>query len=337
MAATTGIPGSGKRPSYRENMTTYVRRGRLIYAKFRKKQGKPTSAITREQNEWFRQANTLAKYAPSDDQWMAIEVTKNGPWYPRDLLMSAMKGRLFESLIIDGKEYRSVAVIEDVSSDLDFLAGTVVGTIIVRDTDRWKGLIPTTAGLQLTSNGPDAMPSWQPAGGADAAYLTHMTPKTIFSGSSNAFKGFPFVAGQDFTLAGVGGLVNATSGHLYKGWLMEFSVAGAVTAILGETGVYESTSTERKRLFAEFITPALMVKGARYVMGWSRVDGADTFVFPFGTALVPTVFPGLPVDWFILSSNVSDSLVIPKASPQVGDTVTLGSGASFYLEALVLL
>lgn len=336
MARATGLPGSGKRPSYVKNITTYVRNGQLIFAKFRKATGRPKSAITREQNEWFRQANILAKYAPSDDQWMAIEVAKDGPWYPRDLLMSAMRGRLFPVLIVDGQEYKAVAVREDISSDLDFVGGTVEGTILVRGPTLWQALVPGTAGEQLTSNGPATLPSWSPAGGAGRQRLSYNVPKVGFAGASFASKGYSFAASLDFAITAVGCIVNVTDTHEYQGFLLKYTAANLITEVIAKTDIVVATATGRARLYREFSAPALVEKGEWYILGWGRTDGTDTFATPLQLAALPVNVPGLAVEWFVVSGSIDNFANIAKADPMVGDTVTPGTGGGFYIEAMVI-
>lgn len=335
MAVASGIPGSGKRPSYTGNITTYVRNGRLIYAKYRKKSGKPKSQITRDQNEWFRQANLLAKYAPSDDQWMVIEVAKGGPWYPRDLLMSAMRGRLFEVLIIDGQEYRAVAVVEDVSSDLDFVAGTVEGTLLVRGASLWQALVPTTAGHVLTSNGADTLPSYQAGGGGGGASLATQFPLTSYSGSAYAWKGFNFIADRTFNITNLSAIINATSGHKYRGSVIEYNAGLTIDAIVQTTAEITSGVTTRLVLQEPLGATALIEEGKRYMIGWSRTDGTDTFGFPLALAKAATMFQGIPARWFALASTVETAGRVAKAVPAIGDTVNESSGAQFFMACTI--
>ena len=104
MARLKGWKGSGKSRTLKARTVTYISRGALIASSWPKKRGRPKSAITREQNEWFTQANQLAKYADGQALWMAIELSRHSPWYPRDILISAMAGRRSETLTLDGLE-----------------------------------------------------------------------------------------------------------------------------------------------------------------------------------------------------------------------------------------
>ncbi len=330
MAKIKGIPGSGKGPALTRNLIYQVDRGQLKVQSWPRKRGKPKSPITRAQNEWFRQANLLAKYAPSDDQWMAIAIAKGSPWYPRDLLMSAMKGRLFEVLIVDGQEYRAVAVREDVSSDLDFLAGTVEGTIIVRGHDLWQALVPATAGRVLTANGIASVPSWQPGAGAGSLVRAAQIPTAAFSASAFACKGYPFRALESFTISRVGTRIDGTAGHTYKGHVFEIDGAQVITALIADTGDVASKGSFAAPYVADLSSPAAIVADSRYVIAWSRTDGADAFAMPMAGSLATLNMIGLPAYQFDIVAGVNPWARLAKAAPAVSDTFGVGSGVGTF-------
>jgi hypothetical protein len=326
VAKIEGWPGKGKRPALGGKIIYQTDRGQLKAQSWPRKRGKPKSPITRAQNEWFRQANLLAKYAPSDDQWMSIAVAKGSPWYPRDLLMSAMKGRLFEVLIIDGQEYRAVATRDDVSSDLDFLAGTVEGTIIVRGPDLWQALIPATAGRVLTANGAASMPSWQPGAGAGSFQRVAQIPNTTFSSSAFACKGYPFRALEGFTISRVGTRLDATIGHTYKGHVFEIDASNVITALIAETADVPASGTVAGPYIGDLTSPAAMVAGTRYVIAWSRTDGGDAFALPMAGSASALNMIGLPQYAFGIVAAVNAWCRVAKAAPAVSDTFGVGSG-----------
>lgn len=49
-----------------------------------------------------------------------------------------------------------------VSESLDTI-GNTIGAILVRGPDGWATIAPGPIGYVLTSNGPDQLPTWQPA------------------------------------------------------------------------------------------------------------------------------------------------------------------------------
>ena len=333
MAVLKGLPGRGKTPSFSKNITLTVQKGQLRMSAWAKKRGKPKSQKTRDQNEWFRQANFLAKYAPGEDQWMAIEVAKNGPWYPRDLLMSAMAGRLFEVINIDGQEYTAVAVRDDVSSDLDFVGGTVKGTILVRGEELWQALVPTVVGHVLTSNGADALPSYQAGGAGGGRSRAATMPNTAFSASAFATKGFPFKAAQDFTIHRVGTRINATAGHTYRGYIAEADASGMILALTGETADVVAGATAAGPFSADLLAPAAIVAGKFYAICWGRRDGADTFAFLCGGITGGTGMTGLPMEYFTPFNGINPWVRLAKAAPAIGDTYNGGASNGFYFTA----
>jgi len=150
-------------------------RGVLRVRKWPRKSGRPTSARQLFWIDWFRQANRLAKYADAMSQARAIELTKGSGMYPRDIILQAMRGRLYTWRDSTGWKWYPVAAIGDISETLDVLAQTV-GSVLVRAADRWRALAPGLAGDVLTSAGPGATPifaSPAPVTGLDGGALLH--------------------------------------------------------------------------------------------------------------------------------------------------------------------
>lgn len=330
MAKLLGLPKKGKNPTFQKGVTLQVKSGQLIAQKWPKKRGKPKSPVTREQNEWFRQANMLAKYAPGSDQWMAIEVAKGGPMYPRDLMMSAMAGRLYGKIIIDGEEYLPMAVREDVSSDLDFLAGKLVGTVIVRGPNLWQALIPSPAGLVMTSNGVGNVPSWQAVASGSGTFMVTNVPGNTPQASAFASKGNTFTVVQEVTVHSIGIRLTAVNAHTYRGSVYEIDGAGNIGAILAQTDPVTGLTAGKQGIQRSLTTLASLFPGIRYVISWSRTDGADTFVMPMMGTVGDQPLPGLPEDFYSLSSNVNNFTMIAKAEPQVGDAATISAGGRFH-------
>ncbi|MEE8539999.1 MAG: hypothetical protein V3S54_09285 [Woeseiaceae bacterium] len=337
MARLKDWRGPGKSLALKSSLMIYVNRGALIAAWWPKKRGRPKSLITQEQNEWFRQANLLAKYADGQAQWMAIEVSKGSPWYPRDLHVSAMKGRLFETINIDGQEYRAVAVRDDVSSDLDFLAGTEVGTIIVRGSDLWQQLIPGPTGRVLTSFGPDALPQYLTPGGSDAKTLATAIPKTTFSSFAAATKGDLFKAQSTFQVHEMGTRINATVNHVYRGSIFRLDAAWKILEIVAETADIVSSGTFIQSYSAPLITPVVLTSATIYGIAWSRRDGADNFAFPLNLAVSGFPMIGLPAKHFDPLNDLLPVLSMAKAQPAVNDVFTATAQSGYYMTATITL
>ena len=140
-------------------------RGVLRVRKWPKKRGTPKSELQRYWIDWFKQANLLAKYADGMAQARAIAMTKGSGLYPRDIMLKAMRGRLYIWADENGNKYYPMAGIQDISDSLDVLAQQV-GSVLVRATDRWRSAVPGNIGDVLTYQGPAAAPDWQAAAAA---------------------------------------------------------------------------------------------------------------------------------------------------------------------------
>ncbi len=168
MAIIRTIPRKGRQPALTGRLMIDTVRGVLRVRKWpRKRPGKRT-AIERFWTDWFVQANKLAKYADGMSQARAIQMTKGSGMYPRDVLLKAMRGRLYTWTTPDGWKWYPMAAIGDVSESLDVLAQTV-GSVLVRAVDRWRAPPDGVIGDVLTYKGLAAPPVWQaPTGGGGA-------------------------------------------------------------------------------------------------------------------------------------------------------------------------
>jgi len=139
-------------------------RGVLRVRKWPRKRGKPTSAAQLFWIDWFKQANLLAKYASAYDSARAIAITAKSGMYPRDVILAAMRGRLYTWVDQDGWRWFPVAAIDDISESLDVL-GQTVGDILVRAVDRWRPPTPGALSDVLVNQGPGNPPKWAPSPG----------------------------------------------------------------------------------------------------------------------------------------------------------------------------
>ncbi len=142
-----------------------VVRGVLRVRKWPRKRGKPKSEAQRFWISWFQQANLLAKYADGYSQARAIELTRKTGMYPRDIILKAIRGRLYTWVDETGWRWFPMAARLDISESLDVLAQTV-GSLLVRAGTYWQDVGPGVLGNVLTHRGPGAPPEWiAPAGG----------------------------------------------------------------------------------------------------------------------------------------------------------------------------
>lgn len=144
-------------------------RGVLRVRKWPRKRGTPKSALQRHWIDWFKQANLLAKYVDPVQQARAIEMTKGSGLYPRDVILSAMRGRLYWWADETGWKWFPMAAILDISKTFDIL-GQTVGDMFYRATDRWRAIPAGAVDEVLTAQGPGVAPAWLPAAGGGTPF-----------------------------------------------------------------------------------------------------------------------------------------------------------------------
>lgn len=132
--------------------------------KWPRKRGKNLPQVTKDQNDWFLQAQWATKYIPAIQMVQAMEATENTPLLPRDIMTMLFANRMFMLSLPDGRRLYPTVARNDVSESLDVI-GSVQGTILFRGLDWWSPLTPGTVGQVLTSNGPGADPEWKTPGG----------------------------------------------------------------------------------------------------------------------------------------------------------------------------
>ena len=164
MKIAGSIPRERRLPSLKDRAMVDVVRGVLRVRKWPKKYGKPRSALQKFWVDWFTQANRLAKYVDGITAARAIEMTKGSGLYPRDVILQAMRGRLYIWTDEEGNKWYPMAAVQNISDTLDVLAQTI-GSVLVRATDRWRAPDPGNPGDVLTYQGDAAPADWQPAAG----------------------------------------------------------------------------------------------------------------------------------------------------------------------------
>lgn len=192
MAKFRSIPRKARFPSLRNVVMVDAVRGVLRVRKWPKKRGPPKSTLQKFWIDWFTQANLLAKYTDGATQALAIKLTKGSGLYPRDIILQAMRGRLYTWTDTTGWQWFPVAAIEDVSKTLDVLAQTI-GSVLVRATDRWRDAKDGAIGKVLTHQGATDPPKWlvpTGAGGFGAGCVTYRTSTWSLPNAANTFVPF---------------------------------------------------------------------------------------------------------------------------------------------------
>lgn len=180
MALVKGPLGpNSKGPSLSGSVVVDLYRGRI---RVRKQPGSNSirrSPAVQAHQEKFSQAQLLAKFVDDGSQWLARTYSKHSPFYWKDFLVSAMFGRLIELVIIDGEEWYSVALRDDVSKDIDIITGKQPWVMLARGADLWQALANPNSPAVLTHPGGDALPEWtagSPGGGA-IELIDHPSPQ----------------------------------------------------------------------------------------------------------------------------------------------------------------
>ncbi len=254
-------------------------RGVIRVRRWPKKPGPPRSALQRWWMDWFTQANLLAKYADPMSQARAIQMTKDSGLYPRDVLLEAMRGRLYWWADETGWKWFPMAATQDVSNSLDTLYQTV-GGVLVRAVDRWRAPVPGNLDDVLTLKGPDLVPEWAPAAGAGAAHhgalVTSLGNQSIANGVWTAVA---FDAETYDTDAIHDNVTNPTRLTVPAGWAKARLHAG---------NAWQSNNTgERIQRFAK--------NGGDFTgSSWNRIRASSTSDRPVTSPVIPVV----PGDYF---------------------------------------
>ena len=140
-----------RRPSLKGGVMMDVSGGQERVRAWPKPRGKNVSPTTREQVEWFKQAQMAARYIAPQMMFDFIEMTKATPFLPRDILTMMLANRMFMYETHDGRTIYPMPVLRDVSESLDAI-GAVEGYTLVRGPELWEirpYLTPQSTVVQL--------------------------------------------------------------------------------------------------------------------------------------------------------------------------------------------
>jgi len=299
MKFTRAIPRSQRLPAYAGRLVVDTVRGVMRVRKWPRKRGTPTSAAQLFWIDWFRQANLLAKYADAASMRAAIELTKGSRWYPRDILLMAMRGRLLWLTDTTGWKWYPMAAIQDLSDSLDILSQTV-GKLLVRATDRWRAAVEGSPGDVLTQGPAGQPPSFQPSAGAGGVVQQDVVGTPIVPDGTKSFYeldvtayailditcdnvGFAATARPELLLSTDGGVTfkNAATDYQFM-WSSNTSQADGLRADL-LMGVSDGTTGSRVNLrLTGLQTPRASSQGltAGGAHGATNVAGSTQFAGP---------------------------------------------------------
>jgi hypothetical protein len=247
--------------------------------------------------EAFKEANALAKTEDARIVVKLHEVTQGTPFYPRDLQLMAMFGRLWRMVDRDGRNTRSIAVSKDVSDALDQITDQV-GAYLIRGPNGWEG--------QLSPNG---FANWlwtkpsQDAPGtfSTSAFAAKGSRFTVERGMTLFSTLFPcdWVAGADYSVV-VARLNPATT-------VAEFWRSATWSPVTG--GTYPQ----------RFDVGVDLNAGEDYAVMLQRTDAAGTYALPVDFVTDPYLrAPMSSLGYARLASTTMS----------VGDTINTGGGST---------
>lgn len=137
------IPPKGRtvdrRPSLRGKVMQDVVMGVERNRAWPPKRAKNLPEVTKDQNDWFRQAQWATKYWAPNPYMEAMRAVKGTPLLPRDIMTMIMAGRLGALVMRDGKVKWPMAALQDISQSLDVVTQEP-GYTVQRGTDGlWRG------------------------------------------------------------------------------------------------------------------------------------------------------------------------------------------------------
>lgn len=146
-------------PALRRTIMVDNYRGQLRLRKWPEPRGKNRPAVNQCWTEWLREAMILYRHADPLLVQRYRDYTCGLPIKVSDPFIANTRGSFLAIPIQNGLYMYPRQAVRKVSSGLDVI-GQLPGTILVRDTNMWRPLLPGPAGSVLTSMGPNQVPVW---------------------------------------------------------------------------------------------------------------------------------------------------------------------------------
>lgn len=245
-----------KAPSLKKSMMMDVWRGVPRVRKWPSPRGPAKSSDQRAAQDEFSQASDLIKLTPAVIQLPVIEAAQGTPFYPRDLLMMAMFGRLWAMKDRNGRLTRTRRMNQDVSLSLDLITDQI-GARLTRGPTGWIGTIDAAN-----------FASWQynkELGPLDAANST--SPFAFKGGLYRALRGQDIFAFSYWAQWDNGAEYQAVICRVNASRVIQEVIASNVV-IAPEAGLYPLT----------FDLAAEIIDNTTYALMVGRIDAAPNFV-----------------------------------------------------------
>lgn len=285
-------PGRGK--SLRGRVVFRTNRGLLVAQKWPRPRGQPKTEQHKQQVEWFRQAQQLAKRADPKTQATIRQAVHRSPLMPRDLATSLMAGRAYSLARGPRDVIRSIRAMTEVSKALDLISNSP-GDTLIRGASTWVG-----APLPMIG------PSWlNPA--PELAWTLEQVP------SSFAWKGTMFTAVQPTAIGQLGAILDLDPAATYRAAIATLDLTDQITSILYSL---PTVPGREGREFVAFDLNFVANTNDRVAMIVGRTDATGTYALP--TLFLDAVYlplPGRAQGWCRAATIL----------PAIGDTITTGT------------
>lgn len=274
MAKITNVRQDQTLPYFGERMIVQTYRGRLYVRSWPRKRGKNLHPKVILQNQRFHNANVLAKYAPDQQQRMAIEMAKKGPLYPRDYITAAMMRGLYVFTLPNGRKIYPMSNVFEISEELDAF-GQNPGTMLARGADRWYGIEPSALYQVPIINSLTDQPVMRTQGPElGGHHFTSMNPNAI-EGGNEAAKGRWGQLQVDTRLQQLTPTFTAINGAQYKVEVWTYD-GTKLLAKLGESTVATWTFAGLARRRFQLTSDIMLTGGTIYAFIFIRTDATGT-------------------------------------------------------------
>jgi len=300
-------------PSLRKAVYTAERRGILYASKWPRHKGRSPSPQVRHNQEWFAKAQAAYKLTAPQIIVTAMQATAGTPLLARDLLTSAMAGRLFSITVQGERTLYPVAARIDVSTSIDIL-GHNPGDMLYRGPEIWATFPAGRPGQHLMSNGPLSSPTWESVPPTKDLTMLSSSPLENEVGEAFALQGNFFGAGFNITVTHVYSVITLVDTAIYVPIIARMD-GEDIAEILYRGSEFVATAAGKDIVTWPLPAPVTLLKGQSYIAAVYRRDATTTTDLKIWVGI--SQLRGWP--WKGLITIVRGATI----NPQVGDTLDL--------------